>query len=503
MKIFNRRLSVCITTPLVIILILTAKGCNGVSDYEYNNVDLVLPQGSKNDNKVGDTRGGEAIECSLLGLGIDIERLVFRECEEATYVVGLSREEFNEETISIGIASAWSLKPYAELYMDKNPGVYIEFVCGLTKYVEDVGVGCIDVRPGTLEELRRGKGPTLMDFSFLGFRNYCITSEFLVDWGTLMYADPSFRKEEWFMNVFEALATEEGQLYTFPLSFQMWAVTANTASSGLDDPLYTKDSITIKELIGLHMDMHMGNRLYMAPFFDVSALLGLDMNGFIDFKSGWVDFNNNDFISSIYNARATIASDFSLATKQSTGIMSEYFMAEIIYGPTMLRSLLAFETPHLVGEPIPLVNEDRRLLISHAEAFALNANASPRQRALAWDFLKFIANPSAHNEGEVFWAGHSTNRNMFRVGLEDQVYELNRLGLVLVDENTAVESLTHALIPFASMPMALVSWQSIPMHITNIIRETLVEFQMGTIAGEEAARELQTNVSEVMNEMRR
>jgi ABC-type glycerol-3-phosphate transport system substrate-binding protein len=193
-------------------------------------------------------------------------------------------------------------------------------------------------------------------------------------------------------------------------------------------------------------------------------------------------------------------------------LWSERYLFNIVSpGLNFIQYYTDFETGPLFFEHIPLVNERGELLTYSWGSYALNANATPVEQALAWEFIKFIND--ADNSGAMSFNGlQQTNRNTFRKGVEaamtrTSVFDgairyLHQFGWqTRLSEAEAVQNTTTLLESFGDMPMT--KSRNIPHSIWAALFDALQLFHEGVVSAEQTAADLQNKIELMLMEMGR
>ena len=489
---------------LSIILICLVVGCTDSGETEIKDIeidmDILRPTGSgdSTDNDRNDGNG-EGVMWEMPHTG----HINFPSCDYAKYVMGIDREAFVGETLTV-VGVSFVLDSLARQYMNENPGVTIEITCiiGATGHPDEIN----ELRREIEGEFMTGGGPTLAESFIIDFGNPDIR-ERLIDWYTIMGADPNFRQEDWLTNVFKAQAMD-GHLYAFPREFNFYFTTINTIVTDYKDLWGDREHVTFIELMEMHQGLPLDNPLLFERNFDIQWFLLFSLDNFMDYESGWVDFDNETFIESISYARDITCPESMFGGWQGSDIvrpseeeeMSGQYFFNIRPASIMHQYLFNFETPLIFGEVTPIVNNDNDLIVIGGEGLVLNANATPIQQALAWDFINFISVSNAPGRTDFF--GLPTNIETFYAYLErivaDLMFRLPQYGWRIDCEAAAFEDLVRQLTPIVSMPMAI---HAMPAGAFNVFNEALELFHDGEVSAEQTAADIQRQVVQIKEDM--
>jgi ABC-type glycerol-3-phosphate transport system substrate-binding protein len=361
-----------------------------------------------------------------------------------------------------------------------------------------------------------GTAPVLIYGMFVDYLDPRVAM-YLEDWLPVIKAAPDFSEDDWFMNVFHSESVH-GKLYAFPNSFVYRNVSVNDTVPGLRDALSERENITMPELIALHNEFAAGTSYLIDSNFDASWLINYDLHSFLDFESGWVDFDNERFIRLITDYRALTSPNKEFGTITSSNIVfrdqeiewSEKYLFNITY-PGTIQYYIDFKTGPLFFEHIPLVNERGELITVAWDNYVLNANATPVEHALAWEFIKFINDTD--NRGAMSINGlQQTNRNVFRNVAEAVISGTGAIiGTVehlrdhgwqtVLSEDETMQNTITLLESYGDMPMARSA--NIPEAIFDTIYDALKLFHEGLVSAEQTAADLQNRVELMLMEMDR
>ncbi|MCL2171353.1 MAG: hypothetical protein FWB71_04310 [Defluviitaleaceae bacterium] len=142
----------------------------------------------------------------------------------------------------------------AQRFMLANPGITIEFRAFDSPEQATELIG-LDLMSGMSEF-------TLINSLGIDWRSPVVTRLFLADWFEIMNAAPDFNPDDWFMNVFDAMA-KDGRLHVFPTDFRYEVVVANSSVPGLAEAFARYDFITHSDLQRLHQEFSTEQQPYM------------------------------------------------------------------------------------------------------------------------------------------------------------------------------------------------------------------------------------------------
>ena len=427
------------------------------------------------------------------------------------------RSLFIGETLTISICdnAFGGIVHRAREYMRENPGVYIEVNRHRTRegFVANVTT-----------QLFAGVADTLImaSASDINFERAVFETAWLLDWHNprvahffgdffpIMKSTPDFNEADWHMNVLNAMATN-GRLTTFPLMFDIDIFAGNRNIPALAE--VQGGHITLDEMLDLHSRFAPDDML-LYPFYAASDAIPLMIASHIDMENHIVDFYNQDFMDFLNDLRALSrpANDSHVSRGTFHGSWNLY-LDQVWSYRYLFRNFEAIGYSHrLIYDeshkqfisPAPLVDRDNNLFIDPRLSFALNANATPAQQALAFDFIRFFLCPG-------FWSGAGDNLHPpIILGISPyrpvQTFRFRYWypALVWNDEPPEKQNeLAQAAIDFhnkiAEMPATI--RYPIPAAIKNIMHEVLRQFNDGLIDARQTAELLQNRITIVLMEM--
>jgi len=430
-------------------------------------------------------------------------------------IVNPDRSLFYGETITIATWIPHMINHFAITYMHENPGVTIRVInyeSTLSQNNQDIrhprdwSFDTVQLEIAT--QLMAGSAPTLI-CGFLADPYDPRQSIYFFDWYQLMDADPNFNEEDWFINAFHAFSISN-RLFHFPLSFRYEPVVTNSTIPGLVDAMTAySDGVSISELIELHRHFAINHPgFYLEEYFTTRMLMQYAMGQFVDVEAGWVDFGY-DFIDLITYVKSITCPDFDFRWKNSpeTGVRelqkSERYLFHLDYNQNYLY-FLDFYGERLFVNITPLVNDNGELLIESEQSFLLNTNATPIEKAIAWDFLMYVMDAENHSNFTMsFFFFQATNRNVLYHHVLRTLPEVARMrhGWFTGTEDEAIDIVLARKTAFGDMPMQ--NMRMLPSSIINIIDEAMGQFHDGLLSAEQTAELLQNQITLVLMEMER
>lgn len=151
----------------------------------------------------------------------------------------------------------------------------------------------------------------------------------------------------------------------------------------------------------------------------------------------------------------------------------------------------------------PLVNDNREVLVEARFSYHLNANATPIEQAIAWDFLMFVMRADNRRQIIASPLTHPTNRNVFYNDVQFLLPAMIREGFTWFTgtEEEGVDLVIAEMTAWGEMPMRSASLR--PRVIDDIVAENMRMFHDGLLSAELTAQNLQNQITLVLMEMER
>ena len=367
-------------------------------------------------------------------------------------------------------------------------------------------------------QLMAGTAPMLIVGDIVDIHNPN-TAQLFVDWIPIMRADPRFNEDAWAMNIIDGLSND-GALYAFPASVFYNSIAVNNNVPGLVQATSDLDVISLDDMIELHTQFSDQDK-YMLWGFDVLFAVEANIGRFFDFSTQYVDFVSQEFID-LLNISKNLTSPSQTFGNRDFSMMSTRD-AEISAGSTYLFALSSnysfqrfpvFEDEDPFVNPMFFVNGSGEIMITQQEyfAFILNAQATPLQRALAWDFVNSLIDTATierHSGGWTFNLHHHVSKNL-------QEHHAND-----IKANVALQFFTSRAVPqpwrlkgdwddfsavflnqyTAAEQIPMTNARYAPDMVTEAVFDILQQFHDGLITAETAANDLQNRITLILMEM--
>ena len=427
---------------------------------------------------------------------------------------------FYGETLTIAIYhSEYLFERLAMEYEFRNPGVTVEVIS-----FEDFDIG----RERISLELMAGNPPVLISGQLVDYFNP-MTMQSFADWWPVMRAAPNFSEDDWFINVFDALS-RDGRLIGFPMIYDSLMgnsfIVANSTIPGLAEEFAGRQSISYNEMIEIYnrISPSLDAPMYLERNFDMLAAVVENIDKFLDFETGRVQFSSPEFINFINHAKEITSADRDFGNNQffnfnetgnrdvTASLAREYFFRRVLIAD--IDNFGAFEGDLVFVNPIPYANDRGELLISPDSTMVLSAGASRVQQALAFDFLRFAMVPPVEREDDLIHHG------LFIIGLNytsparahaqsvfPHTFGWTPRAFSALDGwrwagdgwHEAIATIVSYANAAAEMPMRDMRYA--PQFVRDTVQEALRQFHDGLITAEQAANDLQNRITLMLMEM--
>lgn len=329
----------------------------------------------------------------------------------------------------------------AQKYMEQNPGVVFEFEFTVDKTINSY----IGYTRG-LAKLKGGRGPDIIRFpaAFLYASNTLRENFTFVDLWEIMEKDTYFDKDDYFMNVFEACADEEG-LYFVPLAFNFDYVAVNKKYSDIVERYADSDGkINVAQMFQVYQDArlryqdirpaHSSPELYIKDYSKGKMYTAYySVPDELIFTSAF-DIETADTMSFELNTeeKKKLAAQLSLLPKLAdtdkvsrSAAAAFYPVEEVLFASSggilsnPANALLEYRES-VFDTPLLLAGENGSIPFIYSDSLAINKNCENKE--LAWDFIKFCMDAQPRYEGE--WRPEP-NSGLFDMFVLDK-YSVNR-----------------------------------------------------------------------------
>jgi len=400
----------------------------------------------------------------------------------------------------------------------RNPGVTIELI-----EFEHLDVG----REQIAMEIMAGNVPTLTLGDFVDY-HHPLTAQYFADWLPIMHSNPNFDENDWFMNVFYALA-RDGRLMGFPMSYDMSVgnsfYVANSTVPGLAEEFAGRQGISTNELMEIYerISATTGTNMHMERSFDVLQAVEDNIGRFFDFETRRVQFGSREFIDFIAHAREITSPRRNFGTMQffnfgeignrevTLALSHQYMFRRITISD--MDNFGAFEGDLVFVNPLAYTNDRGELLISPDMTWALSASASHAQQALALELLRFAIVPPVYREEDIVRhrllvsstsaspaRGHARSTFEHSFTWATSAFHFTQ-GWRYADGgwHVAIDALVAYAEAASEMPMHDTRYA--PEFVRDALRQILHEFHDGLITAEQAANDLQNRITLIIMEM--
>jgi len=298
-----------------------------------------------------------------------------------------SKELTGEITFRIPVA--YTEKMLAEEFTALHPGVTITFLEHEVMDEEDL----LEFADLLAVEMMSGNAADICDLS-LGDYVQWSRSGLLRDLNELIDSDPTFRREDYFTNVFEAVEVD-GKLYGLPFGFNTSLVWLDKPMmEALDVDLSQYDGISIPQVMDLYEEAEQKGLLpagYVLEEIYPTYLNGKERGVYYDGREGWADFENPEYIRFLDRLTKMIKdpkekwktvvghSDNQYPKNENSFMFSSWYLdaAHILWYEQSSEKWTA---------PIPLVRSDGKREFD-CSMYGISSDSDNAE--LAWEFLKY------------------------------------------------------------------------------------------------------------------
>ena len=414
--------------------------------------------------------------------------------------------EIEDIRLTISNPNEWmGLEHFAQMYMDKNPGVEIVLNSWDGDFMQYIEQKPLTLMAGTADDLIASPG---FDYRAPS------TQALLADWFPVMRADPHFNEDNFFINIFEAFASD-GRLYNLPIAFNPTRVAYNTTIPGMAEEMFGRSNITMSEIHAIHRAFATEN-MFIDGSYDALLAVGSQMHSFIDFENRTASFNTPAFINFISESRELTHPDKNVgwmfaSTYYSPEVMEEnshkYLFQQLMTGDPY-QFLIPFEEEMKFSGRIPIANEHGEVLIHAFPSYVLNGRSSAETQAVAWDFIRFLLDPAIFQlDLEITpWVSMiPVYRPLLKFNLEQQIPSwMERFGenygwRSAFSEEDTINYVYNQLSELGRIPVA--DRVYVPNSVSEIVQEVIMQFHDGLITAEQASEDLQNRVSLALMEI--
>jgi len=420
--------------------------------------------------------------------------------EDTIEAVNIS--ELEDVTLTISSPNNWmGLEHFARMYMDDNPGVKIiinDWDGDFMRYFEQKP---LTLMAGTADDLISAQG---FDYRAPS------TQALLADWFPIMRADPEFNNNNFFMNVFDAMASN-GRLYSLPIAFNATGLAYNTTIPGVSEEMSGRSNITMSEVHAIHRAFAPDD-IFIDSSYDVLLATGFQIHSFIDFENRTASFNTPAFINFITESRKLTHPDKQVgwtfaSTYYSPEVMAEnshkYLFQQLFTGDPF-QFLIPFEEKMTFNGNIPIANKRGEVLVNAFPSYVLNGRTSPEVQAVAWDFIRFLLDPAIYQMDEEAgffpWVSMiPVYRPLLRFNLERQIpgwmdhFNENYGWRLVFDQEETIEYVYNRINELGRIDIA--DRVYVPNSISEILQEVIIQFHDGLVTAEQAAEDLQNRIT--------
>lgn len=341
-------------------------------------------------------------------------------------------------------------------------------------------------------DMLTGKSPDILclnDTAYSAFSN----KNLFEDWYPWMDNDPDFRKEDYFLNFFDAMSYK-GRLERMAFSFTAQFLEAKTEFVG-DDP-----ALTIQDYFRLSENMPEGMTLFSQNQSREGALYALvlsHLDSFIDYENAACSFNTPEFMNLLNlcaqcsETQSDVQDDY--VWTQNRALLKEYTLSGLGFYHGERAGYFGNEPMMLLGVPQAEVKGNGGCFTIDS-AFVVSINSLYKEEI--WQFIKFALNESNQMTAAQNYS-LPVNRNAMQAHFDKEIagttgvevyYSMNneQMDFGLPTKQEAEELIT------AVEGIQICTFQN--EKLSNIISEEAGMFFAGDTTAETAAKNIQSRI---------
>ncbi|NIK70618.1 multiple sugar transport system substrate-binding protein [Paenibacillus sp. BK720] len=356
-------------------------------------------------------------------------------------------------------------------------------------------------------EILAGKGPDLLELDILPQESYT-GKKLLLNLDELVKSSPSFRKENYFMNILDN-AKLDGGLYGIPLYFSLDALQGDAAAIGntgaaIDDSNWSWEDFieTAKQL------KQKGNAdavFYSSQSYMLSELTTENFAQMVKQQKGKKVFNDTLFLSFMNRIKQMrdegvlfdIEKDGGGRESFSKGDLHAYFYdARIDSFENYVYNASIEGVPALYTKPHPHENGPGGYFTTLGTV-GINANSAHQQAA--WDLLQFLMDDEAASAtSSTVIRGFPINQKAYDL----QAQQLAEAGKLVTEGQEEISVNKAMLDPLKSTLSSAVHWNHAPLSLDleQMIYKESEFFFSGQKSAEAVAKLVQNKVNVMLNE---
>ena len=370
-------------------------------------------------------------------------------------------------------------------------------------------------RTQTATGLMTGTAPDIIDVGLLPYDKYS-ESGLLCDLYTLMNNDPSFDRNDYYANIFEAFSYKKG-LYAVPHNVSFLVSTMRKdfiEATGVD--FGSKDTVSFVEMFDIYDAYIKSNpsaeTVYMSLSVSPFSIANENFNYLVDYRNKKARFDEAWF--SEYQSRikdipvppsikitperhTIVANADTNAFERNSKIMFD--VANMFFAPRIgaIRNIIAYDSS-MFSYPVLHVEKDGSVRMS-ADYDLLAITEQSSNKELAWEFVKFFL--SYYDENII--TNIPINKNNAGLFVENEVKEtVEQLKTEGTQINKNLEEITDEVTGLTDRYLSLCNavWTFDYEMYYSLVYPELYDYMFGKKSLEEATSSLQSKVTLYLNE---
>lgn len=300
---------------------------------------------------------------------------------------GAAPGEPRELSGHLTVKSYWD--PGMEVYVQDFTRLHPRVTIDLQQFDGEGGLSFDDYVTQTAVELMAGEGADVVDVAGMAVYQYAKSGVFC-DLYPLMDADPDFRREDYYTNIFEGKEFQ-GALYSMPCAFLYDMVCASKPL--LEQArLQLPDALDYQEMLRLYQKVLAGvdSSPRMLPGLDYTTFFWYEFPEYYDPETRAARFLSPEFLRYLRLTKELIhpaeESDLTRVTNDDSFLKEDYLFCRFdVTGGTDLYFFL-YDLPNVTGL-VPMVSSSGKAYFRTTREYAIPSSSG--QKELAWEFIKF------------------------------------------------------------------------------------------------------------------
>ncbi len=346
-------------------------------------------------------------------------------------------------------------------------------------------------------KLMTGNAEDIIMTGYIPFQKYVDMGAF-EDLSFYMENSPEINADSYYMNLFDAVKTTDGKMYTLPLTSFIRIISfhetlANDCQKYLPD---TMSKICYEDALNYALEL-VENTNRKNTLLEISNGQGVvggilydKWGDFINPETKEVFFDTQDYISLLEYAAELEAKGYFDTSGLDFYNMEYYFAISSDFDvQAAYYHLLDTSEANQFYHPMPLCDQDGNVNLTSASLFGINSASASKE--LAWEFLKFMLSDEVQTSPSNW--GLSVNKNGFDAYVKRQ-YDMYNSGNGQVIDWDSYRSLIEGWL------LQINDYNSERTVISNMIYDENEPFFEGKKTAADTAKQVQARLDKYLNE---